>query len=255
MSAFIGIIGGLIGGLIAAIPWMILSVYFNVIASVAAIPIALGVLYGYHLFGGKDDEKLPYIIAISSITIICFVTLVIIPLWVFTKEYGFFDFAFLSWIYEEPSTRYAILKDLVLAIVFTIIGIVGVVRSSNAQVNGDSNHNGMEYLGPYGGSALAEKDRMLRAKMKEFFASKNAMDKNHLLYKSDLGEIDIDKDLKGAFRMLQLQQIIRKKSGGYYYSERAEANVFLRFIILFSKMMAVITLVVVVIIFVALFLL
>ena len=59
-----GIIGGLIGGLIASIPWILMYVYGNMILSLLAIVIAIGVLKGYQLFKGKVDNKLPIIIII-----------------------------------------------------------------------------------------------------------------------------------------------------------------------------------------------
>jgi|GEM_PF-2799148 len=236
MSTFKGIIGGIIGGLIASLPWVILSVYFDMISSIAAIPIALGVSYGYRFFGGKDEKILPFVIAISSMLIICFVTMVIVPLWVYTKEHGFFDLAFLSWLYENPSARISMLKNLAVAEVFAIIGIVGVLKLNSMQEDDEVTK---AHLMAYDRPDLVGKEGIMRAEIKEFFASKNAMDKNHLLYRSDLEEINADKELKSAFRRIKRQQIIKKKAGGYYYSEKAEANDFARFLIVFAKIMLI----------------
>ena len=51
-----GILGGVIGGIIATIPWILMYVYGEMILSLLAILIAMGVLKGYQLFKGKVDN-------------------------------------------------------------------------------------------------------------------------------------------------------------------------------------------------------
>ena len=61
-------------------------VYGNMILSLLAIIIALGVLKGYQLFKGKVDDKLPVIIIVISIICVTVSTLIIIPLLLIAKE-------------------------------------------------------------------------------------------------------------------------------------------------------------------------
>ena len=65
-----GILGATIGGFIASLPWILVYVYGNMIFSLLALPIALGAWKGYQLLKGKQDGKLPYIVAIISLIVI-----------------------------------------------------------------------------------------------------------------------------------------------------------------------------------------
>ena len=74
-----GILGGLIGGFIASVPWILMYVYGNMILSLLAIIIAIGVLKGYQICKGKIDNKLPVIIIVISLLCVTVSTLLIIP--------------------------------------------------------------------------------------------------------------------------------------------------------------------------------
>ena len=234
MNTVKGIIGGLIGGLIAAIPWLILYVYMSWLLSAAAIPIAMGVNFGYRKFGGDVDKKLPFIVAILSILIVCFITLVVMPMLLVHRNIGAFDFVTLARFYQSSSFVGDLIKDLIISIIFTGLGIAGVVGTVWAEVSGESDS---EYTNPY--VAAIEATKALTDKVKEVFVSRNALDKNTVLYKEDLDEIFADKELKKMFNRLVIQQTIKKKSKGYYWSERAEKSWFYRFITLFAKVMLV----------------
>jgi len=134
MSTLKGILGGFIGGMIAAIPWLIVGIYFEWMFSALAIPIAVGVNFGYRLFGGKLNRKLPIIIAVMSIVIIMFVTLIIYPLGMLNRLGVPADLSYLLRRYQNSEFAALVLKDLLVAVIFTGLGIAGVVKSVNDEV-------------------------------------------------------------------------------------------------------------------------
>ena len=243
MNTFKGIIGGVIGGLVAALPWLIIYVYLNWLFSIAALPIALGVNYGYRKLGGEVNKKLPFIIGILSVAIVCFVTLVIVPIVLIYREIGVIDFYMFTRAYQSSAFVGAILKDLLVGIIFTCLGIYGVVKSTWLEATGK---DGSEFLNPYTASMKVSKE--MTNIIKEIFISNGATDNNSVLSKEGLAEVFTDSTLKAAFSQLRIQQIIKRKSNGYYWSEKAEKSFLYRFITLFAKMMAIVLPVVLIII-------
>jgi len=124
----LGIIGALIGGLIASLPWIIFYVYLDMLWSLLAFPIAYGALKGYRLLNGKEDKKLPIIIAIISVVVITIVTLVIIPLLLLAQEGLNASFSNLEFLYQFSDFKAAILKDYILSLLFTVLGISGIIK-------------------------------------------------------------------------------------------------------------------------------
>ncbi len=129
-----GIIGGILGGLVASIPWILIYIYGNMILSVLAFIIAFGVNYGYRLLKGKVDKHLPLIITITSIAIVVVVTTVIIPLLLLQKEGYYANFYNLQLLYSDSTYVTAVLKDLVISVIFTFLGISGIVRQIKDEV-------------------------------------------------------------------------------------------------------------------------
>jgi len=131
----LGIIGALIGGLIASLPWIICYVYLEMLLSLLALPIAWGALKGYQLFKGKEDEKLPIIISIISIVVISVVTLVIIPLLLLAQEGLTVSFEMFQLLYEFNDFKSAIIKDYIFSLLFTILGISGIIKQLKQNVS------------------------------------------------------------------------------------------------------------------------
>lgn len=123
----IGILGATVGGLIASLPWILVYVYGDMILSLLALPIALGAWKGYQLLKGKENEKLPYIIAVISLLIITLATLVIIPLLLGVKNGLDFSFDILDLLYQSSEFKTAIFKDYAISVLFTFLGIGGVL--------------------------------------------------------------------------------------------------------------------------------
>lgn len=132
---FTGIIGAFLGGLVFTIPWILLYVYANMIYSLLAVLVAIGSLLGYQLFKGKVDKKLPIIITVISLLAITIATLVIIPILLLLKENIIATIPNIKLLYSESSFLSAIMRDYAISIVFTILGISGVIASIKKQIN------------------------------------------------------------------------------------------------------------------------
>lgn len=131
---FLGTIGALIGAFVASIPWILMYVYGNMILAVLSILIAIGALKGYQIFKGTIDKKLPFIISVISLLVVIIVTLVIIPVLLIVKDGYTPTLGNLKLLYSYDEFSSAIIQDLLVSIIFTILGISGVVANINKQI-------------------------------------------------------------------------------------------------------------------------
>ena len=142
MKTISGLVGGLIGGLIASLPWILLGVLLNFVWAFLAAPIAYGVGFGHTLLGGEKDGKYPYVIAITSVVVVVFVTLVIEPLASVYKIYQISpSIELLKLLYSDSGVRTDLLLNLVIAVAFTGLGISSAVRGANAEVKANKMFN------------------------------------------------------------------------------------------------------------------
>lgn len=133
-----GIIGSILGGLVASLPWIIMYVYVEMMWSFMAFLIGYGAFLGYKLFKGKMDIKVPYIIGIVSIIVIIFTTLYVIPALLIIKEGLTPSFEILSLLYSNTEFKSAIIKDLIFAVLFTVLGVSGIFKTlKNQAKNGE----------------------------------------------------------------------------------------------------------------------
>ena len=135
----LGILGAFIGGLVGCIPWIIAYIYLGMMLSVLAAIVAYCALYGYNLFKGGQNENLPKIITIVSILCVGITTLVIIPALLIYKATGSFAINQLIAIYEDQSIFWLFMKDLLIALIFTGLGIKGTITKLQNQVNEQKN--------------------------------------------------------------------------------------------------------------------
>lgn len=137
-SYLFGIIGALLGGLIASIPWIVLYVYVEMMWSFMALIIGYGAFLGYKTFKGKMNIKVPYIIGIISILVIIFTTLYVIPCLLVIKEGLTPNTEILSLLYNNAEFKTGIIKDLIFALLFTVLGVSGIFKTLKAQAqNGE----------------------------------------------------------------------------------------------------------------------
>ena len=124
-----GIIGALIGALIATIPWILLYIYGSAMTSIFAFLVGLGALKGYQV-KGLVDNKLPMIITIVSLVAISIATLVIIPS-IMLLQQGI-NVSGLVVLYSYSPFISLLLKDYAIAVIFTFLGLRGVMYKINA---------------------------------------------------------------------------------------------------------------------------
>ena len=130
-----GILGGLLGGLIGALPWMLVYIYGNYLISLLAAIIAFGIAYGYKLFKGPINKKYPIIITVLSLLIVALTTLVFIPLWEVAQAGYDISFYNLKLLYQSSEFVSAVMRDLVVSIIFTVLGISGVIAKAKKQIS------------------------------------------------------------------------------------------------------------------------
>ena len=193
-----GIIGALIGGLIATIPWILTYVYANMILAVLAVFVALGALKGYQLMNGKVDKKLPLIITIISVVSITIATLIIIPGLLLLQNDASFTIENVKYLYSNSQFMGAIMKDFLISIVFTFLGISGVIKSIKNQIDDNVDNIKVDLSN---GRSKKEID-----KLRSVFVNKNAIDENNMISLDD--EEGINQD---TLNFLIMQKIIVKK--------------------------------------------
>lgn len=230
----LGIIGALLGGFLFTIPWILLYVYGQMLFSVLAAFIAFGALLGYKKFGGVVDKKTPIIIVVVSLIVIIVTTLIIIPLCLLYQEGYVVSWHNLEFIYNNNQQfKSGIIRDLIVSIFFTMLGISGVISNLKQEV--DPNYVPTQNVSLANNQANIEK-------VKQAFLKYHAMDKFSATSKENILRA-IDNDTK-LFKQLKMQQIIKKYRGNYYFSEKAEKSLLYRFAILYLKIMGIIILLV-----------
>lgn len=238
----LGILGAFLGALIATIPWILMYVYGNMILSALAIVIAIGALKGYQIFKGTIDNKLPIVISVVSLLAVVLATLVIIPMLLIIQEGEAPTIDNFKLLYSFDEFAAAIVHDFIISVVFTILGISGVIANVKRKIN-ESDEPISEIKVS---DTLANNSQMVAngdpnaATVKDIFTKHNAMSKQTAITKDViLSEIGSIENGRQVFNTLKTQQIIRKYKGKYYFSEKAENSVMYRFGIIFGKIMLI----------------
>lgn len=231
-NLLLGIVGGCIGGAIATIPWVVMYVYGNMILSLLAIIIAMGVLFGYKKFHGPMNKSLPWIIAIISVVAVVIATLLVIPGLLLVKEGLSFNINNIKLLYAYEPFKTAIIKDLMISVLFTFLGISGTISSVKKQVS-----EGKEVKININGNLTTEKMQNNMNIAKEAFSHFHAMDKANAVAKERILEEMHVENATQIFNTLKLQQVIKKYRGNYYFSEKAANSVWHRFIGLYGKVL------------------
>ncbi len=214
-NCLVGIIGAIIGGMIATLPWILCYVYANMMYAILTVIVAMGALKGYQLLKGKVDKKLPIIIAVISFVCITLATLVIIPNLLLIKETGGTSMELFKALYTVDEFKSAIMQDYIYTVVFTILGIWGVVANINKQIKDGATEIDLSK------NALEPSSEDIE-EVKKVFTDANATDKDNVISKEALME-----KIKGhedTLKHLVSRGIIIKKNKSYYYSLANEVN-------------------------------
>lgn len=207
-SYLTGIIGALLGGFIATIPWVLMYVYGGMILSLLAIIIALGALKGYQLFNGKVDNKLPFIIAVISVLAVTVSTFVIIPYLLILKEEANVS---ISYLYSNSQFMSALVKDYIISLLFTFLGIGGIIKSIKIQVNDNKEKINVPL---FNNNKVPQEDI---ESVKNIFAKYNAFDKNNTIGKDVLLKDMMQENKEEIFNNLFLQGYLKKSGDSYYF--------------------------------------
>ncbi len=145
MKKVFSILGSIIGAILFSIPWIFSYVYLNYMVVVLASLIGFGALWFYKLFKGEVNKNTVYVIIIASFIAITLSTFVIIPLMLMAKENIIISFANFKNIYSLDNFLSSLIGDYIISLLFTILGISGIIRSIKNKDNKD-NINNKEYL-------------------------------------------------------------------------------------------------------------
>lgn len=224
-----GILGAFLGGLIATIPWILLYVYANMMSSFLAIFVAIGALKGYELFKGEVTKKLPIIITIISIISISLATLVIAPPLLLLKESVSVSMQNLHLLYTDDIFIAGMIRDYIITIIFTFLGISGVISSIKKQIQ---ENKATDKIKVNLSTGNVKKDI---EKIKNYFITNNAITEESAISIENSG-INID-----ILNMLVTQKIIIKTIDKYYYVEETEKKL--------KRRNAIVTAIIIIIIF------
>lgn len=212
-----GIIGAIIGGAIGAVPWIIAYIYGNMMIALLAILIAGGAYYGYKICKGKITKKVTIIITIISIIIVALVSLLIIPVILIHTEGMNTNLATIQYLYQDEEFTSAIIRDTLIAIVFTAVGVAVV----NASIKKDL-EEGVTNKEQTPEEFAKEKQEAI-SKIKPIFEKYNAVSKEHTIDKIELeAELELNKIDKKLLETLQSVEIVKKEKGKFYYNAENE---------------------------------
>ena len=214
---FTGIIGAIIGGAIGAVPWIIAYIYGNMMIALLAILIAGGAYYGYKICKGKITKKVTIIITIISIIIVALVTLLIIPVILIHTEGMNTNMATIQYLYQDEEFTSGIIRDTLIAIIFTAVG-VAVVNSSIKKDLEEGVTNKEQTP-----EEFAKEKQEAISKIKPIFEKYNAVSKEHTIDKIELeAELELNKIDKKLLTTLQSVEIVKKEKGKFYYNAENE---------------------------------
>ena len=221
-SYLTGTIGAIIGGVIAAIPWVLTYVYGDIMLSLLALIIGAGEFYGYKICKGKMTEKLPTIIMIIAIVIVIIATLLVIPLMLLQKNGMTANFEGMKNLYSYSEFTNALIRDLVISIVFTALGAGVVASTVKKQIMNDVEDIKLDFSNKDEQQKL--KEDSIKA-IKPIFEKYNATNKENTMTKEEvLAELE-GQGGKIYFSFLKNSDIIKKTKGKYFYCEENEDKI------------------------------
>lgn len=224
-SYLTGIIGAILGGSIAAIPWVLMYVYGNMILSALAIIIALGALKGYQLARGKITKVMKPIIILISILVVVVATLVVIPNLMAIK-----DDLDLNYLYNSDKFTGALMQDLTVSVIFTILGVsvaisyINKVLMDNGVIKEDPEiaKKKEELLKAQVDNKLKGKNKEDIEKMRTTFSTLDAFTRETAAEKEKIIEELNSPEAEKLFKKFKNRNIIQKYNDKYFYDKSKE---------------------------------
>lgn len=136
------ILGGLLGillGFIFSIPWILCYVYLERIVSYLALIIGFGILLGYKMINKKvyRTNKFVIYLFVSAILIIVVNTLIVMPVISLLRENLNVSIEFLMYLYSNKEVFSGVIGDLVISVLFTIIGVFPIINRLGTEGMGE----------------------------------------------------------------------------------------------------------------------
>ncbi len=209
-----GFIGALIGSILFSLPWVLLYVYGGYMLSLFAAIIGTGGLIFYKLFGAKVSKRTPTIILITSLISITIAIFVLIPCFLLLKEGYGFDLEMFKKLYNSNNFVNGIIKDYIISIIFTLLGISGILRNINNEIyNINDNEDILT-------KSYEEQIKIL----KEIFIKYNSFNKNNAIPKSVILSNLKYKNNFIFLKNMEKRGIIVNNFNKYYFDEEAINN-------------------------------
>ena len=218
-----GIIGGFILGLVFSILTTAAYIYTDFIGILSAI-FFLGIFeyFGYKIFQGKIDKKMPWIIMGLSIVNVLIMSFMIIPVALLVKSNIQFSFKEAVNLYKNSSISLNIVQDCLLSLVLSLLGSYAIGTVINKKVM--LNVNKVKLFSSDNKEKQEYKEVAINA-TKPIFEKLEATDEEKAVKKEDLIEQIKNKNAKEYINYLYSLRIIKKYKGKYYYCEEAESNI------------------------------
>ena len=191
---FKSILGGVLGALLFGIPWVLVYVYGGYILSILALLIAFGAFKFYILFGGIVTKKTGLIITIISLLTVTFLTLVVIPNMLLLKDGYLINLSNFKILYNSKDFVSSLMRDYAISLVFTGLGISGIIANINKEAYIKNTKTEEEYLDNKDSDEQIKEIRKIYEKYNAInkenaipnsvlFSEMNAINKNLLLNK------------------------------------------------------------------------
>lgn len=227
----LGMLGALLGAFVGSIPWILMYVFGNMMYSILAILIVLCSFYGYKIMKAKIDKKLPLILSICSFIAITVTMFILIPISLMMKEEISISVDNLKLIYETEEFMTALISDYVISLVFCLVVIGGIIYNLNKQLKEGVNSEDIKIISQDASNSNFSNEDI--DKVKSIFENYGATNKENTVNKEEImdeliKEFGEDKG-KRIFDYLKVQEIIKKKSNKFYFSEKAQKSAWYRY--------------------------
>lgn len=219
---FLGIIGALLGGLILAIP--LAFVYINItwiFLLILSVLIPIFEFYGYKLFRGKIDEKLPIILFIITIINVLIMFFAFFPIALLARSNLPIN---IETIQNTLSSRIlnSLIQDTLIALAFSMLGVYVVSCITHRKIL--LNVSKIDLFSSDNKEKQEFKEKAINI-LKPIFEKYGATKKDKTIKREEiLAETKDDKAIE-YFKYLKQLKIIKKVKEKYYYNIDNEKNI------------------------------
>ena len=227
----LGIIGALIGAFIGAIPWILMYIFGNMMYAIITILIVICSFYGYKITKAKIDKKLPIILSTASFISITVTMFIIIPICMMIQNGVEVNIETFKFVYSYDQFLTAIVGDYIISLLFCIVVIGGIIVNLNKQIKNGVESKDIKIIAKDAGNEEFSKEDI--EIVRNAFEKNECMNKNHTITKElileELERTFEEEKARRIFDYLKIQQIIKKKSGKYYFSDKAQKSTLYRY--------------------------